>query len=213
MAGKAVASAPKVEVPDLVQTPALEITAEDVALPRIHIAQFSSKAVQAELVKAGTLFASTSQDDPDPQVLDQPVRFHVLAIRRGKSFSEGGELQRYEYNDPDAPANAWVTYDYTVALPDVDPSIPFKVLLTRTGMPAARQLNTILAKGQATQPAWSLAFELTITDRTNDKGKYWIPQVRQVDPTQDGTNVAAELASMMSSQAVDNLTTNEQPDI
>lgn len=218
MASQAVARAEQPKVPDLVRTPALVITAEDVALPAIKIGQFMSKHVQRQEVKAGQIFASTGQDDPDPQVLWSPgdkegVLFHVLTLRKGKSLSEGGELVLWDFDDPDAPPEASVTYNYTVACPDIDVDVPFKLLLTRTGTPAARNINTILKKNQNTGPAWDVAFRLTAAERENAKGKFFVARVGQAEVTKESIKVAEQLGLLMSAVSIEHQATGEQPAI
>lgn len=206
MANAELVERPAAAVPDLVRTPALTITAEDVALPRIYIGQFMSKAVQEQLVKPGVIFSATGQDDPDPQVLwsesdkkNPGVRLYVIGLRKGKSISDGGELQLFDYDDPNAPPDAWVTYNYTVAIPSVDEDVPFKLLLTRTGRPAALQMNTVLKKNSIGGPAWANAFLLTTAARENAKGKFFVPRVAITEPVESEVAVAASLAEMMSS--------------
>lgn len=218
MASQAVARAETPKVPDLVRTPALTITAEDVALPRIYIGQFMSKAVQRQEVKAGQIFAATGQDDPDPQVLWSPgdsegVLFHVLGLRKGKSLSDGGELVLFDFDDPDAPPEASVTYNYTIAVPDIDTDVPFKLLLTRTGTPAARNINTILKKNQNTGPAWASAFRMTAAERENAKGKFYVARVGQVEATVANIEASELLALMMSASSIEHVATGEQPAI
>jgi len=196
------------QVPDLVRTPALEIGAEDVALPRLKIGQFMSEQVQDGTVPAGALFTSLSSDDPDPQVLYKPgdengVVIHVLSMRRGKSISEGGELVLYDYNDPDAPPDAWVTYNYVIAIPAVDEDVPQKWLLTRTGRPAAQQMNTVLAKNSGKKPPYELAFEVTTAERSNDKGRFFVPKVRHIEADAASVEIAANLLGLLSGGSID----------
>lgn len=203
------------QVPALVNTPALEFTAEDVTLPRIKMAQFMSSAVQDQLVTPGDLFASVGADDPQPTVLDQPVLFHVIALRKGKSYSEspGAELQRFDYGDPDAPAGAWVTWDYTVALPEVDPDTPYRMLFTKTGTGAARTVNTTIDRSG--QPHYELAFELTTVQRENAKGKFYVPRPVAVDAKPENVEAVIKLAEHLSSNETDSAGTSatNQPDI
>jgi hypothetical protein len=208
------------QVPALIRTPALTITAEDVALPRLYIGQFMSKAVQEQLVKMGDVYSATGADDPDPQILwklgDKKapgVLFHVLGLRKGKSISDGGELQLFDYDDPNAPADAWVTYNYTIACPEQDTDVPYKLLLTKTGRPAALQINTVFARNAVAGPAWINAFRLTTAERENAKGKFAVPRVHSVEATKDHIKVAEGLAVMMSSVAVEHTATGEQPAI
>lgn len=203
----AVAKAEQPSVPALVQTPSVELTAEDVALPTIKLGQFMSDHVQEDRVPAGSIFSATGADDPDPIVLweqeqDDLVKFYVLALRKGKSISEGGELVLFSYDDPNAPPEAWVTYNYFVALPEVDQEMPYKLLLTRTGKPAAQQINTVVAKNLAAgRAAHTLAFTLDCVQRENKKGKFFVPRVKQVEADEEEVKVAESLLPMVASEA------------
>src|ERR1700761_6772106 len=154
-------------VPSLRPTPALQLDAEDLQISRFYAAQFMSKPVQDGLVKPGSLFVSTGQDDPEPVEpwklgsKDQGVLVHVLSLRKGKSVVIDGELQLFDYDSPDAPADAWVTYNYMIALPEVDEDLPYKWLLSRSSKPAAAKINTVLAKNAISGPAWNTAFRIT----------------------------------------------------
>lgn len=193
-------------VPDLVRTPALEIGAEDVALPRLKLGQFMSDQVKDGAVKPGSLFLSLGSDDPDPQSLWEPgdddgVIIHVLSMTRGKSVSEGGELVLFDYNDPDAPPDAWVTYNYVVAIPEHVDDVPAKWLLTRTGRPAAQQMNTVLARQSGIKPPHEIAFEVTTAKRENKKGEFFVPRVKHVEADSKHVEIAASLASLISANA------------
>lgn len=219
MTTKAVAAQPAAQVPDLVRTrPVLDIGAEDVALPRIYIGQYMSEHVKDQLVKAGSIFTATGPDDPDPQVLAAPeskegVVLHVLGLRKGKSFSDGGELQLYDYNDPSAPENAWITYNYTIALPTVDEEVPYKWTLTRTGRPAARQLNTVLKKNEGRGPCWVNAFRFTAAKRENAKGEFFVARVAPVEADPSHVQIAERLGVMVSGATSEFNATGDEPSI
>lgn len=201
-------------VPALVTTPALEIEAEDVELPRLYIGQYSSEAVKRQNATAGDLFVANGADDEEPNILEPPVRFHVLAMRKGKSLSIDGDLETWAFNDPDAPADAWTTYNYVVYLPEVDTDdLPVKWLLTRTGRPAAKQINLALKKNEGRGPAWVNAFEVTTADRKNQKGEYFVARVRPVDAEEDHVKAAEALAVQISGQQADVQATGEEPAI
>lgn len=197
------------QVPDLVRTPALTITAEDVALPRLYVAQYMSSAVQEQLVKAGSIFAALSGDDPDPVVLYDPAKkdaagvvFYVIGLRKGKSFSDkeetNGELLLWDYDDPNADARAWVTYNYTLYVPELDDELPCKFLLTRTGKQTALKINTVLKKQSIAGPAWINAFKLTTAPRENTKGKFFVAQVAQIEADPAQVEKAGALAVQIS---------------
>lgn len=224
------------QVPDLRPTPATQLTAEDIALPRVYLGQFMSRAVQDGLVRAGDVFSAVGQDDPDPQVLWSPWRddggsgkthkwvwdtskdgpvFYVLGLRKAKSFSEdGGELQLYDFDDPTAPEKAWTTYNYTITIPSVDDEIPFKFLLTKTGRPAAQIINMVLMKNSIGGPAWANAFELTTGERENQKGKYYVARVTPAEPDPKHADAIEALGVMVSQSApVEHGSSGENPSI
>lgn len=212
-------------VPDLVRTPALTITAEDIALPRIYLGQFMSQAVQDGLVKAGQIFSATGADDPDPTILwssdgkgvfKDGVPIYVLTIKKGKSWTAGPgeELQLFDYDDPAAPADAWVTYDYVVSIPEVDDQVPFKLLLTRTGKPAALQINTVLLKNATAGPSWNTKFVLTTAARENNKGKYFVPRVAVGEAVASEVEIAEKIGLDLNSAPTERPTNaGEQPAI
>jgi hypothetical protein len=206
------------QVPALANTPAMEIGSEDVALPRLYIGQYMSDHVQEERVKAGAIFTALGKDDPDPQVLWEPgteegVRFHVLALRKGKSISADGQLLLYAFDDPDAPADAWVTYNYVIALPRVDQDVPYKWLLTRTGRPAAQQINLVIKKNEARGPAHENAFEVVTSPRENAKGKFFVPRIRPVEAEKEDVELATQFATMLAPDAADIKSDGNEPAI
>lgn len=193
------------QVPALRNTPALEITAEDIAIPRIYTGHYSSGAVQEGRVKPGDLYAAQNADDPDPVLLWSPgakgdnpgVDIHVLSMHKAKSIIEGGELQLFDYSDPNAPEDAWITYNYLVALPAVDPDVPFKLLLTRSNRPTALKINMVLKKNSISGPAWNSAFRVTTAPRANDKGKWFVVQASPVTPTAEQVATAEALGLLV----------------
>jgi hypothetical protein len=174
------------------------LTTDDLALPRLYVAQAITNAVQDGNVKAGAIFVAQDADDPDPAVLadkgsEEGAIIHVLALRKGKSRSIEGVLETWRYDDPAAPADAWTTYTYAVAIPSYDTDLPCRWLLTRTGRPAAQKINTVLARLNGVKPPFETAFRVTTVERSNDKGRYFIPRVTPVEPTDESTEVAAKL--------------------
>jgi hypothetical protein len=188
-------------VPALVSTPAIEIDAGDVALPRVYIGQYSSDQVVDKRVEFGDIFTALGQDDPAPNVVhnvdtEDGVLLHVLGLRKGKSLSQDGELELFAFDDPNAPPEAWVTYQYVVALPEVDQELPFKMLWTRSATPAAKQVNLVLAKNASRGPAWLNAFRVTTAFRSNEKGRWYVPIVRPVDADPEHVELCESLAAL-----------------
>lgn len=196
-------------VPALVNTPALAFDSDDVQLPRIYIAHPASKQVEESdgVLRGGMIFSSFGGDDTDPVVLHDPksddvgLLVHVLDWRKGKSLSEEGELETWAFNDPAAPPEAWVTHNYLVCLPEVDPETPYKMLFTRTKTAAAKQINTIIQKNQGRGPAWNNAFRITSVQRKNDKGTFYVPRIKPVEADVEHINAATALVPQIASQA------------
>lgn len=217
--GTEVEQRPSSSVPALVNTPAFDVGAEDVALSRIYVGQSMSQHVQDGLASFGSLYTALDTDDPEPVVLwspdggEEPVRFHVLGMRRGKSTVVDGELLRFDFDDPEAPADCWTTYNYVVALPAVDTEVPFKWLLTRSAQPTARRINSVIVKNGEKTPLHALAFDATTIKRSNRKGTYAVPQARFVEANEEDVEVAAKLASLIPTEAVDVPDTNDEPEI
>lgn len=215
--GTQVAKQEKAAVPDLVRTPAFEITAEDVALPRLYIGQYMSNHVQEKIVAAGDIYVATGADDPEPEVLydgkGDGALVHVLSLKKGKSASVDGELELFDFDDPNAPEDAWVTYNYVIALPEYDYEVPAKWLLTRTGRPTAQRINTVLKKNEARLPAYANAFRVTTAERKNEKGKFFVPQLRHVEANEDDVKIAEALAIMVSGNTAEATSRGEEPAI
>lgn len=202
MAGSSVARREAPSVPALAPTPATTIGAEDVAIPRLYIGNFMSEAVKAQLVKFGDVFLALGPDDTDPQVLwsldqkaDAGVLFHVLHLRKAKSWSPspGAPLQLYDFDDPQAPEDAWTTYNYVLFLPEVDPDMPARLLLTKSGKTTAQKINTVLLRNASSGPDWLNAFRLTSLKRRNDKGEFAVAQVAIAEANPKHQQRAGEL--------------------
>lgn len=210
-------------LPALVNTPAMEIDAEDVALPKVYLGQFMSQAVKDGLVPPGSIYTALGADDPEPNVLWQPpkkgqaedegVTFYILGMRKGKSVSDGGELTLYDYNDPSAPPEAWVTFNYFVAIPETDTDVPFRWLMTRTASQSAKQINMILKRSVGRGPAWINAFQATTSKRENTKGEFFVPRITTVEPTVEGIEVANNLATMISGHSSEVQASGDEPAI
>ena len=199
----AVAVPPKQEIAPLYDRNTFDIGTEDIALPKVYICQPLTKAVQDEIAKAGDVIVAAGSEDPDAEVVysfkqgGEGVLFRVLRLDRSKSYSEpGGQLQTWAYDDPNAHADAWTVYTYTVILPEVDPDMPHKFLLTRSNRGTAKRMNLVLAKALQKGSLYDIAFRLTTEPKSNEKGKWHIAKVR-VDDTDVGLEDAASLSDMV----------------
>jgi hypothetical protein len=135
--------------------------------------------VKEGLVKFGDFFTCLSKDDPDPVTLSKPedgVVFYVLGLRKGKSKTIDGNLESWQFDDPEAPDDAWTTYTYTVVLPDHDEVVPYTFLLSRSSKSAAQQINTVLKINGGQKPSYEIPFRATAVKRPHTNGSYYVIQ-------------------------------------
>jgi hypothetical protein len=193
-------------VPALAPTPATTITAEDIVVPRLYVGNYMSDAVKHQLVRFGDVYLADSADDSEPRVLwslgssEPGVLAHVLHLRKGKSFSEqgsGSQLQVWDFDDPTADSRAWTTYQYTLILPEVDPDMPAKLLLTKSGKPTAQKINTVLGRSAAQGPSWINAFRLTSAKRQKDQNEWSVFQAATAQANPEHVRQAGELFALL----------------
>lgn len=193
-------------VPELAPTPATTLTAEDIKPSRIYVANYMSEAFKRHRVEYGDLFLATGADDPEPQVLwhagsDEPgALVHVLHLRKAKSWDhgvKGGPLTQYRYEDPAAPDQAWVTWNYTLYLPEVDQDLPARMLLARSGRGTAQRINTVLMRNAAVGPMWSSAFRLTTSERKDGSNEWAVIDVRTTPAEAAHVQRASELFELI----------------
>lgn len=208
MTGSELAETKGADVPDLYRgSSAFDITAEDIAFPRMYIGQGLSNAVQDGLVGLGDIYIAQDADDADPTVLykrgdpdEKGVVFHPLLLVKGKSRSIDGQLETWRWGDPDVPPDAWTTYTYFVTLDNdlANRDIAYRYLLTRSGKPAALKINGVLSELAGEAPSYTAAFRLTTAERFNkNKQRYFVPRVARVEPTEQGLKQAADLAELV----------------
>lgn len=198
----------KSSVPALAPTPALQFDAGDLPTPRVYVAQSLSNAVTEGHVKVGDIYSSAGQDDPEPTILwesgsDKPgTLFHILTMRKGKSLVVDGDLQRFDFDDPEAPFDANTTWDYTISLPEIDEDLPYKFLLKSSNgsdKAQAQKINMILAKNSISGPAWATAFRITSAEKVSKRvgKKYFVAQVRAVEPNKKHVELAERTAMLV----------------
>ncbi|MGZ6570497.1 MAG: hypothetical protein ACXVHB_05790 [Solirubrobacteraceae bacterium] len=227
MAGKAVAERVAPAVPALAPTPATTITAEDIAVPRLYVANYMSEAFKRKRVDFGDVYLAQGADDTDPQVLwsldsNEPgVLVHVLHLRKARSWDggvKGGPLDTWSFEDPAAPQEAWTTYTYTLCLPEVDAEMPARMLLTKSGKPVAQKINTVLARNAAQGPSFINAFRLTSAKRQKDQNEWAIFQAQSTQADPDHVRQAGELFTLLApgfeqQGSRQSTTTGDEPEI
>jgi hypothetical protein len=199
-------------LPELAATPAAlgNIDGSDIALPRLYKGEYQSGHVQEELVKAGSIFLAAGKDDTHPVTIvkdgtkegEKGVLIHVLNVFKNLSLQdENNELQRWDFGDPSAPADAKVGFNYVVCLPEIEDgdSVPVKLLLNKTSKSTGDRINFHLLKHSG--PPHELAFRLTLKKRERESSgqkQRWFVWVEDlVEATPENVETAAKLAVMV----------------
>jgi len=219
----AVEQAASTAVGSLYQPQPLDFDSDDITLPRIRIGQGLSGAVTDGAVKLGALYAATGQDDPDPEILVEPgaapeegFLFHVLDVKKGKSLNVGGDLETWDFYDPEAPPEAKTTWDFSIVLPEHKDGadVPFKFLLKGSSAGAAKLIYTTIIRNEGRGPRYLLAFRATSKVRVNKNNqKYGVAVVRQVEADAANVAIAEKLAIMIAGTQAEVQATGDKPAI
>lgn len=167
----------------------IAITADDVSLPRMRIVQTSGDHFKARRFEEGDIVIGAASDDVNAEKVgdsENGVVFHVLDMVKKKSGEdEAGNYRSYNLGDPETPAGAKDSYEYTLCIPEFDTMMP--VLYTFGGSAAriGEGINTALAKHQQSAAPYELAFKMTTAVKQRDRNTWAAPVVIavQVDPT------------------------------
>jgi hypothetical protein len=167
-------------LPDLVRPSTVggALGADHVTLPRLYRGEKQSNAFGDGLVPLGSIYIAQGANDPEPEVIaetkkgestSEVVRAHFINVKLGLSRRVPGQpLQTWGFFDPAAHPDARVTYDYTLLLPDVDPSTPVKVLMGSTSTQTAKRINFQLLSLEDESRWPELGFDLSIKSRVKE---------------------------------------------
>ncbi len=201
---------PKGGVPALYTPAPLDLDGSDVQVAGVKFGHPSSTLCQDHDIKLGTIYTSTSKDDPDPQTLYTPggedtgVLIHVLGMFKGWSYGSGDDFETWSFSDTGRYPDANLTYNYQLALPEVDTEMPFKMTVSRSKAAAARTINTVLMKNAAKGPAYTQAFRMTTVNKRKEGAGVWtVPQIRMVEATPEHVAIAENLARMVGDRPAD----------
>lgn len=178
-----------------------QITAEDLAIPRLCIGQPGSGAVQDGHVPAGSIYLATDASDPEPVVIYRPdqkvgVRVHLLTVEKVWVWTDEDKTFRVaaEYAS-DVPEEARRGYQLILSVPEFDSELPVSGLFKKTAIPTAKKILTTVAKSKVAP--WESAFLLTTTQKANKEGRWHIPLATTVKAQQKHVQQAASLALLL----------------
>jgi hypothetical protein len=178
------------------------IGAEDIAIPRMMVAQATSQAVQDGLVPVGAIYVASDANDPEPVVMHQPdaqtgVLVHPIALRKQWVYDEDGDFRVVDDLADDVPQDAARAYTYALLVPEYDPELPVSLMLKGTATQVAKKFNLAIKRAEPAPP-WSVAFRLTTGTRQNDRGRWFVVQAASVaEADAKHVELASRLATML----------------
>jgi hypothetical protein len=178
------------------------IGTEDLAIPRMMIAQATSQAVQDGLVPVGAIYVASDANDPEPVVVHEPgsksgVLVHPIALRKQWAYSdEAGDFRLVDYAAEGVPQDAQLAYTFVTLVPQFDAGLPVSVMLKSTATQTAKRICLWIKRAEPAPP-WSVAFRLTTVPRQNDRGRWFVVQATSAEPDANHVEQAAALAAML----------------
>jgi len=184
------------------------ITNDDITIPKILLMQPMSDLVTDGIAKIGEF-----RDSLDPEKMlgndKTPVEVIVfgtfktwiefkdgefLSIKRMTGENEG--LEREEIQEDGSVITRDKTWNFYCLVPsDIESgeTFPYVISFRRTGTKAAKDINTYLVKlKMMNKPSAASVFALTSYKETNDKGTFFVPQVKVVRKTTNEEIAAAK---------------------
>lgn len=197
-----------------VSTPALpalydRVDVSEIQLPNMYLAQGLTKAVENGLAKPGDAFIGLGASDADPVFLiggtGKKQREYVTGYILRRTVSQARDLpsgmewmtaDEYDAAQAAREADVWKVYTYLVAIPEVDPIIPAKLMLWKTGgLIPAKQINFFIQKAMVngeTDPVCVKFARALVTGKKSGK-QYWQWQPTLGTPTPDGLAAARQM--------------------
>jgi hypothetical protein len=177
------------------------IGAEDIAIPRMTVAQATSQAVQDGLVPSGAIFIAQDANDPEPVIVHQPdaktgVLVHPITLRKQWVYDEAGEFRVVDYLAEDVPQDAQLAYNFALLVPEYDAELPVSLMLKGTATQTAKKFCLAIKRAEPAPP-WTTAFRLTTIPRQNDRGRWHVVQATSAEPDAKHVEQAAALAAML----------------
>lgn len=175
----------------------------DRQLPSIYLLQGLSQAVQSGIGKSGEVIVGLGADDPDPEFLiggdsgNDHFTAYILDRRRSYArFEQGGNMEWLDKDEYDAARaqgdrDVWVNHHYTIAVPDVDETVPMRLMLSRTaGLKASKALNFLIDKALAMGQIPVAKFSVTEATSKTTGSKYHMLMVTSAEGTPEGASAA-----------------------
>jgi hypothetical protein len=178
---------------------------EDLALPRLAVAQSTSRPVQNELVPVGSIYVTHEPEDPDPQVVytqdrKDGVVVHVLGHRKAWVYHDDEDRFTVSGRSPGAQigpsADAQPAYELAVLVPAFDEQLPCSWLLKGSAMNVGKRVFTAATKESV--PLFALAWSISTVQRQNERGRWFAPVATPIaKPRAEHVSAAAQAAQLL----------------
>ena len=208
------------------------LTAQDVILPRLRIAQYQSFAFKKGLAGYGDLVVGIGKEDPQPIVvakggdpLGEPLRFYVHRIYSGFNYREdptdtnltfgplGGTFQQALQFTQGDPRRVYQKHDFALTVPAYE-DLPVRFLMTsKWGGPAAKWINTQIGIALRKQEnPLELAFQIVTRQSSNAKGDFAIAEASFAKVSAKDRKSDLELVASHAPLATSVAVSDEAPD-
>lgn len=190
----------------------------DLQLSGIYVIAELSQMAKDRVAAPGDVVLALGSDDASPTHLikqedDPKGTFDAYVIARDSfvASTAGGQmtfLPKDYVRSPDE-RDVWNGYFYYIAIPDIDPAMPARMMLWRTaGMPVAKKINTFLLRSKAMNDTRPVHVRFGVTKRTGRRSgqPYWALTVSPIPPGDDLDVALRQQAMYLESQARFNVT-------
>lgn len=177
----------------------------DLQMSGIYVIAELSAMARARVATPGDVVLALGSDDVAPVHLinqdeDPKGTFDAYVIARDPfvASTANGDMEFLpkDYVRRPDEADVWNGYFYYLALPDVDPSLPARMMLWRTaGTPVARMINTFMARAAAVEDYRPVRVRFGVQTATGQKSRqqYWKLNVQSIPHGEDDTGLAIAL--------------------
>jgi len=164
-----------------------DLTADDLQIGRIAVAQAMSESTKNEVTKIGDIYNTATLEVLGSKD-KKPVEFIPVYLKKYWVHKDGDNylgttefIHKDQFPFEEGPKKNYVTYSFFVLLTAEmkdGVAMPYQLVLQSSGLSAARKINAFAAKLKRMKKApWARTYLLTAVHSTKEKYSWWKPDV------------------------------------
>jgi len=177
----------------------------DLQMSGVYVIAELSQMARARVATPGDVVLALGADDVAPVPLitqdeDPKGTFDAYVIARdpfvASTADSGMEFLPKDYVRRPDESDVWNGYFFYLTLPDIDPSLPARMMLWRTaGTPVARMINTFMARAGAVEDYRPVRVRFGVQSAIGQKSRqqYWKLNVQSLPHGEDDTGLTIAL--------------------